>query len=171
MTRPARRPSRLSIESLEDRTAPATLQAVSLADPSLSPPGTTANGESWGHAISSNGRYVAFYSYASNLVPGDTNGNPDAFRKDLVTGEIVRVSTDPQGNQAVYGSGQGISISADGRYVAFDGSFGYGPNSTIPHSTYGGARNRSRLFADRRRSSSRADRVAQVRTIGMSFET
>ena len=41
----------------------------------------------------SDGRYVAFYSYASNLVPGDTNGTNDVFVKDLQTGATTRVST------------------------------------------------------------------------------
>jgi len=69
-------------------------------------------------AISADGRYVAFTSFASNLVPGDTNGGEDVFVHDRQTKvtELVRVSVDSSGNE---GGGWGPAISADGRYVAF----------------------------------------------------
>ncbi|MHB8793106.1 MAG: TolB family protein [Thermoleophilia bacterium] len=70
-----------------------------------------------GGTISYNGRFVAFDSYASNLVPGDNN-TWDVFVKDMQTGVTARVSTDSSGAQ-VWGGGQGGSISADGSYVAF----------------------------------------------------
>ena len=83
--------------------------------------GTQGNGESGVESvpISADGRYVAFYSYASNLVPGDTNGVPDVFVHDRLTGGTERVSVDSAGTQ---GNGWSVhaSISADGRYVAFD---------------------------------------------------
>ncbi len=72
-------------------------------------------------SISYDGRYIAFMSYATNLVPNDTNGNSDIFVHDTVTGNTERVSTDKDGNQA-----EGInwhpSISDDGRYVTFKSS-------------------------------------------------
>ncbi|WP_162815552.1 PD40 domain-containing protein [Microvirga aerophila] len=68
--------------------------------------------------ISANGRYVIFSSASNNLVENDTNGSSDIFRKDLVTNEIVRVSTTVSGAQTA-GSGYESSISADGRYVVF----------------------------------------------------
>jgi len=61
---------------------------------------------------------VAFESFSSNLVPGDTNANWDVFVHDRQTGQTTRVSVDSggnQGNDASYYS----SISADGRLVAF----------------------------------------------------
>jgi Tol biopolymer transport system component len=71
-------------------------------------------------AISADGRYVAFYSYARNLVPGDTNGRADVFVHDRQTGATTRVSVDSAGNEGNDGSGTaGVDISADGRYVAF----------------------------------------------------
>jgi Tol biopolymer transport system component len=70
-------------------------------------------------SISADGRYVAFWSYASNLVPGDTNGYPDVFVRDQQAGQTTRVSVSSAGTQANSNSGSG-SISADGRYVAFD---------------------------------------------------
>ena len=92
-------------------------------------PGTTARvsvdsagsqGDSWSlnAAISADGRYVAFYSYASNLVPGDTNGKTDVFVHDRQTEQTERVSVDDAGNQGNYHSSV-PAISADGRYVAF----------------------------------------------------
>ena len=46
-----------------------TIERVSLAAD-----GTQGNGYVDWPSISADGRYVAFYSIASNLVPGDTNG-------------------------------------------------------------------------------------------------
>ena len=68
--------------------------------------------------LSANGRYVAFDSSASNLVPYDTNGHRDIFVRDLQTGATSRVSTDVNG---VEGNRDSIvwDISTDGRYVAF----------------------------------------------------
>ncbi len=70
-------------------------------------------------AFSADNRYVAFWSRASNLVPGDTN-DEDAFVRDRQTGTTERVSVDSAGNQpAGFGHLQYVSMSADGRYVAF----------------------------------------------------
>jgi uncharacterized membrane protein len=80
--------------------------------------GAEGNGDSWSSVISSDGRYVAFYSVASNLVTGDTNGQPDVFVRDRQSGTTTRVSVDSAGTQGNYGS-SGCAISADGRYVAF----------------------------------------------------
>ncbi len=69
-------------------------------------------------SISSNGRYVAFTSDASNLVDGDTNGVSDVFVRDLSKGTTIRVSVasdGTQGNSASYWS----YISEDGRYTTF----------------------------------------------------
>jgi uncharacterized membrane protein len=81
--------------------------------------GTQANGYSFVSDVSADGRYVAFYSLASNLVAGDTNGQRDAFIKDTLTGITTRVSTDSAGNQGNAGS-YIRALSADGRYVVFD---------------------------------------------------
>jgi Tol biopolymer transport system component len=85
---------------------------------SLASDGTQANQDSTACAISADGRYVAFASYASNLVSGDTNGASDVFVHDRQTGETTRVSIASDSSQANQASG-GSSISADGRYVAF----------------------------------------------------
>jgi Tol biopolymer transport system component len=70
-------------------------------------------------AISGDGRYVAFTSYASNLVVGDTNGAPDVFVRDRQTGTTKRVSLSNDGAQVSAGDGGRDGISADGRYVVF----------------------------------------------------
>ena len=68
--------------------------------------------------ISSDGRYVAFTSDASNLVPGDTNGDYDIFVRDRQLGTTERMSVDSSGMQANDFSGTPW-ISADGRFVTF----------------------------------------------------
>lgn len=73
-------------------------------------------------AISADGRYVVFVSLASNLVPGDTNGLGDVFVRDRQAGTTERVSVSTDGAAANDTSffGNTVSISADGRYVAFN---------------------------------------------------
>jgi Tol biopolymer transport system component len=83
--------------------------------------GEQGNGPSGGDktGISGDGRYVLFSSWASNLVPGDTNGAFDVFLHDRATGSTRRVSVDGNGQQLA-GNSDDATISADGRYVAFD---------------------------------------------------
>ena len=85
--------------------------------------GVGGNKASGRPVISNDGRYVAFYSNANNLVAGDTNGATDVFRKDLLTGEIVRANTTSSGVQGNAGFGidanSYLSISGDGRFIAF----------------------------------------------------
>jgi Tol biopolymer transport system component len=69
-------------------------------------------------AISADGQVVAFESFASNLVPGDTNADRDVFVRDRSTGITERVSVDASGIEGNAGSG-GVAISPDGRFVAF----------------------------------------------------
>ena len=80
--------------------------------------GDQGNNWSWWPSISADGRFVAFESYADNLVTGDSNNYSDVFVHDRVTGliELVSVSsTGIQGNHASFFP----SISADGRFVVF----------------------------------------------------
>src|SRR5690606_39515866 len=88
---------------------------------SVASDGAQADGNSLMASISADGRFVGFQSVASNLVPGDTNGNNDVFVHDRQTGVTQRVSVASDGAQ-----GNAISttasISADGRYVAFQSS-------------------------------------------------
>jgi Tol biopolymer transport system component len=85
---------------------------------SLSTGGAEANGQTAALAISADGRYVAFSSDATNLVPGDVNGVRDVFVRDRVTSTTVRVSTSNRGMEAD-GASDEPAISANGVYVAF----------------------------------------------------
>ena len=85
---------------------------------SLRSNGSEANRDSYTPSISASGRYVAFYSAASNLVRGDTNRASDVFVHDRLTGTTSRVSLRSNGNQANRRSSV-PSISGNGRYVAF----------------------------------------------------
>jgi len=80
--------------------------------------GGQANGDSLFPAVSMDGRYVAFTSWATNLVTGDTNGAADVFVHDRQTGQTTRVSVSTAGGQ---GNGDSLTptLSADGRYVAY----------------------------------------------------
>jgi hypothetical protein len=76
-------------------------------------------GDSNTPSISADGFYVAFTSNTNNLVAGDTNDTWDIFVHDMTTGATKRVSVDSSGAEGNAGS-YNQSISADGRYVAFD---------------------------------------------------
>lgn len=80
--------------------------------------GGQGNGPSYDPAISAGGRYVAFYSSASNLIKGDRNGAKDVFVHDRVERRTVRVSVsdrEGEGNGRSYGP----AISGDGQVIAF----------------------------------------------------
>lgn len=111
---------------------------------STSAAGVTANGSSYDAAMSPDGRYVAFVTYANNLVVNDVNvspsnpyalpSSPDVYIKDLKTGVVRLVSVGLSGRAASGGAfpesgartGGGvagfIAISANDRYVAFGSS-------------------------------------------------
>jgi Tol biopolymer transport system component len=116
---PGRKRLLLAIFAVGLCSLPAASGAVSpTSRVSVSTAGAQANGHSLAAAISADGRYVAFYSSATNLVPGDTNGARDVFLRDTGTGKTTRVSVDSSGAQA-NGDSFAPSITADGRYVAF----------------------------------------------------
>ena len=81
--------------------------------------GNEANGSNVRLSLSSNGRYVAFQSNASNLVAADTNAFGDVFVHDTQSGDTIRVSVDSNGIEGNGHSGNLVEISADGRYVVF----------------------------------------------------
>jgi len=133
-------------------------EATTTVRVSVATDGTEGNGhlaESYQPALAGNGRFVAFYSYATNLVPDDTNLTRDVFVRDRDTdadgifdepGAVLteRVSVDSSGGQSNGGSGQ-VGISGDGRYVTFhsvatnlaDGA--NGPQSIFLHDRTTGA--------------------------------
>ena len=80
--------------------------------------GLQANDVSFTHSISADGRFIAFASAATNLVPFDLNGYWDVFLHDRTLATTTRISVTPSGLGA-----NGISyspvISSDGHFVAF----------------------------------------------------
>lgn len=98
---------------------PTCLSAQGAVQPcTISPTGQQANGAGHRPAISPDGRWIAFCSSATNLVPGDTNGWADVFVRDRATGTVELVSVDDAGNKA-NGDSWAMGISDDGRFVCF----------------------------------------------------
>ncbi len=103
---------------VHDRLASTTGRTFLVSRHSSGPYG---NDHSRSPSISGGGRFVAFHSFADNLVSGDANGNVDVFVHDRLastTGRttiVSRHSSGPYGND----SSREASISADGRFVAF----------------------------------------------------
>jgi Tol biopolymer transport system component len=86
---------------------------------SVSSAGTQGNRYSFKSSISADGQFIAFNSDAFNLVKSDTNERSDVFVRDLTTHTTRRVSltsTGAEGGSDIWS----LSISADGRFVAFD---------------------------------------------------
>jgi len=69
-------------------------------------------------SLSADGEIIAFYSDATNLVDAPTSGIRDVYVRNLATGETELVSVAANGG-AANGPSLFPSISADGRYVAF----------------------------------------------------
>lgn len=98
--------------------SPRCALATTIERVSIATDGAQANGGSGDPVISADGRFVAFESWTSNLVPGDTNGSWDVFLHDRETGETVCVSVTPDGTPGKSLS-EGFSMTPDGRYIAF----------------------------------------------------
>lgn len=95
---------------------------------SRSDEGIAGVGNRMSPTVSGDGRFVAFVSDASNLVPSDQNFSPDVFVFDRTKKLIRRVSTTAEGVevgnsfQHAVSFYDPISISADGRFIAFSSS-------------------------------------------------
>jgi Tol biopolymer transport system component len=93
---------------------------------SASHDGSPPDDKSYMADISGDGRFVAFWSRATNLVAGDTNGDEDVFVYDRIDETVVRVNLGAGGVQAEDADdGSHIvtdppAVSGDGRWVAFD---------------------------------------------------
>ncbi len=99
---------------------------------SVAADGGVANAASSQPDVSDDGRFVAFTSLASNLVEGDTNGRPDVFVRDLVTGTTRRVSVADDEREADNRS-SAPAIDADGSAVAFESA----ADNLVPNDTNG----------------------------------
>jgi Tol biopolymer transport system component len=87
--------------------------------------GTQGDGPSYATGITPDGRFIAFYSDATNLVANDLNGKRDVFLKDRVNGTVERIDVSSSGAES---DGDAvlpifarlpIGISPDGRFIAF----------------------------------------------------
>jgi hypothetical protein len=101
---------------------------------SISALGNSGNGSSAAHAITSDGRYVLFNSFASDLGGIDANGLEDVYIRDLHTNTTIRVSINAADTNSGNGKSSAIRFTPDGRYVLFN-SFasdlsGVDPNGT-----------------------------------------
>jgi len=90
--------------------------------------------------ISGNGRYVAYSTTATNVVPTDTNSFKDVFVVDTQTMAVVRASTTSEGVQGNADSpiddGEPVAISYDGLWVAFSTNatnLGPDPDNVVMH--------------------------------------
>lgn len=81
--------------------------------------GDSSNGNSYEPAISGDGRWVVFCSFASNLVGGDDNNRPDIFLYDRDDNEVRRLSDAPNGDDGNDNSCGQSDLSSNGQYVAF----------------------------------------------------
>jgi hypothetical protein len=84
---------------------------------SVNSAGEQGDGDSHPGGVSADGRYVMFWSYASNFYPFDSN-DADVFVRDRVSGTTELISKTLSGPPA--GNSGGLSMSSDGRYVAFE---------------------------------------------------
>ena len=99
-----------------------TVELISRANPAAAP---AVSGRSHAPAIGDDGRYVAFLSNSPNLVPGqvDANNGDDVFLRDRQTGTVTLVSHASGSSTATASApSSSPSISADGRWVAFQSS-------------------------------------------------
>lgn len=114
----------LFLVALAPAGAAAATSDTELVSRSSGFPGATGGAPSFLPSISTNGRYVAFASAADNLSDDDLDGTVDVFLRDRLAGTTQLVSRADGVNGAAadgFSANSGPpSISADGRYVAFD---------------------------------------------------
>jgi len=101
---------------LAPQTAQAAAGNILLASSNAA--GTMGNAGSYNPSMTPDGRYVVFESQATDLLPTPT-ANRQIFLKDLWTGAVALCSSDAAGVQG-NGNSSTPSISADGKYVAFE---------------------------------------------------
>jgi Tol biopolymer transport system component len=114
---------------------PGTIDRISVGPGGVSPNDNSA-GDAYSRPLSTtpDGRYVAFDSAASNLVPGDLDKGPDVFVRDTWTGKTVMASAPLKGTSSAVVASASLtcnegaiepSVSATGRYVAFASCYPY----------------------------------------------
>jgi uncharacterized repeat protein (TIGR01451 family) len=93
--------------------------------------GSAGNGTSFIQDINGDGRFVAFVSDSTNLIPNDVQDvDANVYVRDLIAGTTELVSVGSDGTRANVGFFDRPSISADGRYVAFSTTVSLVPEDT-----------------------------------------
>jgi len=115
----------ISVNPINDAPVGVDDGARSLTRSSVDSSSVEGNGGSVWPSVNDNGRMVVFWSSATNLVAGDTNGVFDLFMHDSLTGQTSRLSVDSNGLQADTGQTDytllhPAAVSVDGRYVVFE---------------------------------------------------
>lgn len=107
--------------------------------------GTESASRVVGPSISGNGKYVAFATTATNMVPGDNNNAQDVFVVNAETGNVVRASADAAGmegnSDSPIGQGEKVAINYDGTWTAFSTkatNLGVPENNIIMHNSTSG---------------------------------
>ncbi|MFF5247742.1 S8 family serine peptidase [Streptosporangium sp. NPDC000095] len=95
------------------------LRTLAVERVSVASDGTQSDGFSLSPTVSADGRLVGFGSGATNLVPGDVNGQTDAFAHDRQTGRTELISVASDGTRSD-GLSSSPSFSADGRFAVFN---------------------------------------------------
>ncbi|MCE9594252.1 MAG: hypothetical protein K8S98_08660 [Planctomycetes bacterium] len=99
---------------------------------SVSTPGFAGDDQSLEPSLSADGRFVAFSSWSTGLVVGDTNGVRDVFVHDRLNGSLQRASVTSSGAEA-HGTSESPSLSRDARFVAFESY----ANDLVPNDSNG----------------------------------
>jgi len=111
---------------------------VVTAPVSLNTMGSTGDGNSARPFLSANGLWIAFMSEASDLLlSGDTNADYDAYYCGLASfplaSPLIRISELSGHMEAAFPNVQYISVSGDGRFIAFDSTASLLPRDTNAH--------------------------------------
>jgi Tol biopolymer transport system component len=99
---------------VRDLAASSTARASLRSDGSQLP----ADSGTSGVGTSRDGRFVVFGSTAQGVVPGDSNGSEDVFRRELATGKTTIVSVSATGGPED-GPSYAPAVNSDGSAVAF----------------------------------------------------
>ncbi|MGE5380834.1 MAG: chitobiase/beta-hexosaminidase C-terminal domain-containing protein, partial [Methylocystaceae bacterium] len=99
-----------------------TLNVTGLSRINVDASTNQANAHSETPSLSADGRYVAFMSYATNLVGGDLNNSCDIFVKDRGTDQVIRVNVTTDGIESNGGISDMPQITPNGRFVVFRSS-------------------------------------------------
>ena len=104
---------------------------MAITQVSVASTGDRTNGYSEKPSISADGRFVAFTSFATNLISSDTNNQNDIFVSDTLTNNTTLVSYHSVGYNQTTRFSDNPSISGDGRFVAFESD----ANNLVPRDT------------------------------------